>query len=172
MAAVTIAELKESEVVALRAKFMARITPDPKSGCWLWTGYSDGNGYGRLRVNHRIYAAHRLSIELHVGPIPQGNGMRDFCACHRCDNPPCVNPAHLYVGSHADNVRDANAKGRAVQPNVAGARNGRCKLDDACVAAIRNTHASGIPTHMLAKWFSINPSHVRRIVARSQRDDA
>lgn len=87
-------------------------------GCWLWTGICNDYGYGRLNVPVPTHPyrrprqkAHRVSWMLAHGPIPDG-----LCVCHHCDNPPCVNPAHLFLGTAADNTRDAVRKGRLVAP--------------------------------------------------------
>lgn len=94
----------------LTSRFWARVNEDgpvlrPELGpCWPW---GCGPGYGQVQVGPTRESTHRISWEIHVGPIPPG-----LCVCHKCDNPPCVNPAHLFLGTHLDNARDREAKGR------------------------------------------------------------
>lgn len=92
----------------LDERFWSKV--DKTGECWVWTANKKADGYGMIRVAGRTVAAHRLSWELHFGPIPP-----DLHVCHTCDNPPCVNPDHLFVGTREDNMRDAAAKGRNVQ---------------------------------------------------------
>ena len=78
-----------------------------QDGCWEWQGYRNPLGYGRMRKDGKKHLAHRISYTLFVGEIPEGKML-----CHKCDNPSCVNPDHLFVGTNQDNVSDCIAKGR------------------------------------------------------------
>ena len=90
----------------LEERFLERVLLD--DGCWLWTGGTDKDGYGKIRPRAgEIDRTHRVAYELFRGPIPPGG-----LVLHTCDNPPCVNPGHLYIGTHADNGRDIRERKR------------------------------------------------------------
>jgi hypothetical protein len=81
-------------------------------GCWIWRGYRNAFGYGRVWFRYRRAYPHRVAWELQHGPIPEG-----LSVLHRCDNPACVRPSHLRLGTQADNIRDCVAKGRHRHPD-------------------------------------------------------
>lgn len=97
---------------SLKESFMNKFKPDFWTGCWLWTASTDQKGYGHLRHGGKDFKAHRLSYEYHIGPIPEGEGFHGTCVMHKCDNPSCVNPDHLELGSNLDNIMDMRAKDR------------------------------------------------------------
>lgn len=95
----------------LRARIEARSEPVPESGCCLWTASCDSGGYGRLYVKGTVIRATRASWIANRGPIPEG-----MSVCHKCDTPQCVNPDHLFLGSHKENMEDMVRKGRSAGP--------------------------------------------------------
>lgn len=140
--------------------------------CWVWTGPTS-SGYGVIGVGgSRAHGAptvytHRLSWEIHHGPIADG-----LHVLHHCDNPPCVNPDHLFLGRHLENVRDMWAKGRAavqVDPSRAarGERNGAHKLTEEQVREIKQALALGAVKKYLAAQYGVTP-RVMTLIARGE----
>jgi HNH endonuclease/Helix-turn-helix domain len=124
-------------------------------GCWEWTGIRTVAGYGRCGKGG--VRAHRVSYELTYGPIPDM-----MHVLHRCDNPPCVNPNHLFLGAQADNMRDMAQKGRARGGAAAG-------LDSAAVETARALHASGMSFSAIATRVGSTHTTVARAVRRQGR---
>ncbi len=143
-----------------RQRFMARVSAEPTDrGCLLWAGVIERkDGYGVLRVDHKNMRAHRVSWMLSNGPIPPGAQIR-----HRCDNPPCVNPDHLLMGSPKDNTRDAMRRGRLAR----GEQSGNAKLTDDEVREIRRLHATTAHTHRsLAVAYGVSRGLIGHITRR------
>lgn len=122
------------------------------NGCWEWTASRDTGGYGAFGIDGKLKRAHRVAFELTKGAIPDG-----FCVLHRCDNPGCVNPAHLWVGTVADNMADKAAKGRI-----------SAKLTESGVVAIRRAYErGGVSQQQLAQEYSVTQTLISHIVNRT-----
>jgi hypothetical protein len=134
---------------------------DQSSGsdaCWGWTGARNRKGYGVVKWQGQLFVAHRLAWTLTSGPI-----VDDSFVLHRCDNPPCCNPAHLFLGTAADNTADAIAKGRLKTLFPAGERHPLARLTDADAALIRQMREAGVPLKEIAARFGIATSHVSKV---------
>lgn len=129
------------------------------NGCWIWSGGKKPNGYGQISEGGRgskCLSAHRVSYELHNGPIPDG-----LVVMHSCDNPACVNPAHLSLGTHKDNSDDMIAKGRKRTVAPLGSSNGKAILTEQDVLYIRaNKHKSHA---QLGREIGVSPNCVRGV---------
>ena len=154
-------------------RFWSRVRKS--ASCWEWIGPKTKDGYGRLSRDGKQVRAHRASYEMRHGPIRSG-----MVVCHRCDNPSCVNPDHLFLGTAADNVRDMHTKGRANVPSRSGgqhwtkykpdriARGGTAKrspLTDGAVLEIRRRFRDGgVTQRALAADFGTTYKNINLIV--------
>ena len=111
------------------------------AGCWLWKGAKDQAGYGALKVAGTKRNAHRLAYEVFREPLKPGE-----LVCHRCHNPACVNPDHLYAGTRAQSIADANQAGRTVRPKVSPALARRIKRDTRPREVIAQQHGLAVST--------------------------
>ena len=96
----------------LEERFHEKYERIPFGACWIWTAALDTDGYGMIAVGNTPKPAHRIAWMLNNGPIPEGRHV-----LHTCDNPCCVNPNHLFLGTHSDNMKDASKKGRLKPPD-------------------------------------------------------
>ncbi len=121
--------------------------------CWIWTGHCTLNGYGIFSIVGGKITASRMAWVLVYGPIPDG-----FWVLHKCDNPPCVRPDHLFLGTHTDNMVDMTMKGRGRpgHPDNSGERNGRAKLTESAVQVARQMHEQGATERQLAQRFGVS----------------
>lgn len=161
------------------ARFWSYVAKGGPDECWAWAGARlarKGANYGRFWTGEREMKAHRFSYELHIGPIPA-----DLLVCHSCDNPPCVNPGHLFLGTHDDNMRDKWEKGRNCYGDKNGSRacpESRPRGESSPVAKISDAqateayglyHQDGWKQVELAERFGVSQSLVSQIVRAEGR---
>lgn len=133
---------------------LSELSVAEESGCIRFTGHLDGEGYGRIMVARVKYMAHRLSYSLNNGPIPDGYVVR-----HKCDNPSCINPEHLEVGTQADNIADKVSRGRQAR----GSGVGRAILTEESVREIRS---SPLKVSELSTLYGVSVVSIRNILRR------
>ena len=134
--------------------FHNRYKINPRTDCWEWQGVRDGRGYGRWMWQRKQMLAHRFSAQYHIGSI-QGK-----VVCHKCDNPCCVNPSHLFIGTQQDNMRDRNVRGRTAR----GTQANKSNLTEQDVLNIRaDTTSSHIS---LARKYNVTYHSIRHIRTR------
>lgn len=141
--------------------------------CWVWKGSRSRFGYGRFPVEHRrqVYA-HRFAYELAYGPI-----VLDLLVCHRCDNPPCVNPDHLFLGDNSDNIADRQSKNRQARREQIVSNRRQAFADDhlsakvpaATISLIRSMHAAGKTRREIASTLDLARMYVSDVVAGRRR---
>lgn len=136
----------------------------PHGDCWEWRGSRTTHGYGEARFDNKKVKAHRLAWQLANGREPQ------LHILHSCDNPPCVNPSHLREGTHQDNMRDRDAKGRLLKkhPNAAGELNHQSRLTADAVLAIRKEIAGGKAQRQVARQFGVTQATISHIHRRER----
>jgi hypothetical protein len=143
----------------LQDRFEKKVEMIPFSDCHHWTAATNKFGYGKISVSKNVWKfAHRISWEFSNGDVPEG-----MCVLHTCDNPRCVNPNHLYLGSHKDNAQDRERRQRGNQPK--GSASGRSKLSADQVFEIRKLYCSGKYSYRkLGKMFGVDGKSIADIV--------
>lgn len=140
--------------------FLLRFVVGSPDECWPWIGSRFIQGYGRICVGDKRIGAHRFAWEYHFGPIQKG-----MYVCHRCDNPPCVNPSHLFLGTHDENMRDRDRKGRNV--NLRGEQHARSIYTDEIIRSMRREYDSGrMSQRALARKYNTYQGAICHIVNR------
>lgn len=145
---------------------------DKTETCWLWTASRNRGGYGQFGdetgLPGHMDRAHRMSWKLTRGPIPDG-----LLVLHKCDNPACVNPEHLYLGTKRDNARDALERGQMStgpsHPVPRGTDHWNAKISDAQAAEIRKRRAQGELLRILAAAYGVSEAHISRIAKGMSR---
>jgi hypothetical protein len=134
--------------------------------CWLWTAYRIKTGYGTCLFRGKTTTAHRVAVILSGRELPDG-----LSALHSCDNPPCCNPAHIFVGLQVDNLIDMREKGREFKfPRYRGEDHGRCVVTDKQVTEIRVAYRmDNLSQCELARRYGISQTHVSRIIRGENR---
>lgn len=149
-----------------RAQAVALLTTNVtyKGDCWEWAGYTSKAGYAIVSFDGQTVYGHRFAHEAFKGPIPAG-----FCVCHSCDNPPCINPAHLFCGTKKDNTQDMLAKGRDRSIPHPGSTNGFAVLTEDQVLFMRVLQSVGLPLNKIALCFGVGRSTVAYAVEQGWR---
>lgn len=145
-----------------REMLLTRIVVDKPTGCWNYTGYKTPKGRAKTQIGNKSIATARLAyVVFNQKPIG-GN-----CVCHSCDNPSCINPEHLWLGTQLDNIKDRNRKKRTGKS--IGKANAKCRLSDEDVREIRRLSIAGLPTSDIAGSFGISYQHAHGIIKCKQR---
>ena len=142
----------------LKDRILSKVKIRKPHECWEWQGAFWSTGYGRAYISGKSVGAHRVVFEIFKGPIPPG-----FCVLHKCDNPRCCNPAHLFLGTHKDNVKDKVIKGRQAK----GEKNSQAKLTEEEVCRIRYLYDNKLANQVqIAEMFGMSQQEISNIVRR------
>jgi len=146
-------------------RFWKKVDVKGPDECWEWKAGITEHGYGRFWRNKRKELAHRSSYEMHYGDIPKGEGAHGTCVCHSCDNRKCVNPEHLFLGSHTDNMQDMLKKGRGNRAK--GEDSNKSNLREVDIINIRAIYKYTKASHRkLGEIYSVDHATIGHIVNR------
>lgn len=146
-------------------RFWNKVDVRGEDECWEWIGSKNKGGYGKIRIKNKIYLAHRISWFLHNGEIPVIDSYHGMCVCHTCDNRKCVNPNHLLLGTHKDNMDDRDLKER--WNGGVGEKNGSHKLTEQQVIEIREKYVPyKYSTCKLAEEYGVLNKAIHDIITR------
>lgn len=137
-------------------RFDAKVDKSSENGCHIWIGGKVAGGYGHFRLNKKMISAHRYSFIRTKGPIPDG-----MMVCHSCYNNSCVNPEHLFVDTHANNMKRMKEDGRLAK----GENHGASKLNDAKVKYVRKLYREGLSIKDIAKMHNVNPVTISKVIS-------
>jgi len=143
----------------IKERLLFRATED--GSCLIWNGGKSGGGYGSITIDGQHKMTHRVCYEEYFGEIPDG-----LLVCHRCDNPPCINPDHLFLGTQSDNLQDMYAKGRQNIYDRHGVNNSNCKLKECDVVLIRDLIDIGTDRRALVWLFGVCATSINNIAAK------
>ena len=143
----------------LQDRLLSKVIIDTSTGCWVWLGCKRKEGYGRISVKGRSEATHRMSYTLFNGTIPKG-----LLVCHKCDNPSCINPEHLFVGTDLDNSKDKIKKGR--QFVLKGENVSNSILTNTKVMQIRSLCKDGLTLKEISEMFGVSITTIHRVKIR------
>lgn len=130
-------------------RFWSKVNRNDSSGCWVWTGVKDSDGYGRFRFNSKRIMAHRMSYLFTYGYLPS-----DARVCHTCDNTSCCNPNHLFLGSDSDNIIDCVVKNK----------HANCKLTADQISPIKNAVYNGVSVKEIALTYNVSQATIYNVL--------
>ena len=156
------------DIDSIKSRLLSKTIIDPITGCWNWMGGIRSCGYGGIKIANKTYLTHRISYQVHIGDIADG-----MFVCHKCDNPSCINPEHLFLGDNYINILDASIKNRLATGSKNGAHThkekvrkgsmiGTAKLTENQVLEIRSMYKI-IPQKQLAKNYGVSRGTIQNI---------
>lgn len=147
---------KVNRTIPVKNRLLSKVKINEMSGCWEFNGSNDARGYGMLMVNKKPTRAHRVSYTEFIGQIPD-----ELFVLHKCDNPCCVNPDHLFLGTHRDNMIDRKIKNRSYR--AIGSKHPGAKISESDIPLIRKRLMDGESSSAIAKNYSVNRRQIYKI---------